>query len=85
MLSVAVPAAFNVPVPRMVDPLRKVTLPEGTEVPDLAASVAVKVMLCPVLICVAEDIREVVVATAACATLTVTAAETDCEFAGLPP
>ena len=61
VLKVAVPLAFKVADPSVLVPLRKVTLPVGTVVPDCGATVAVKVTLCPVLICVGEAVRAVVV------------------------
>ena len=49
----------NVPVPRLVDPLKKVTVPVG--VPDAVTTVAVKVTLCPTVEGFNEDVMDVVV------------------------
>jgi len=40
---VATPEAFRVPVPRLVIPSRKVTVPVGVPLPEEAATVAVSV------------------------------------------
>jgi hypothetical protein len=84
VLNVAIPAAFRVPVPRMVDPFVKVTTPVGVVAPDCGETLAVKVTLCPVLIAVAEALNAVVVATRVCVTVTATGAETELEFVVLP-
>ena len=63
VLNVAVPLALRVAVPRMVVPFRKETVPVGMVLPVCGATFAVKVTLCPVLICVAEEVNVVVVAT----------------------
>jgi len=48
VLSVACPAPFSVPVPRLVAPSMKVTIPVGVPEPGAtAATVAVKVTDCP--------------------------------------
>ena len=63
VLNVAVPPELRVAVPRMVDPFRKATVPVGIVLPVCGATFAVKVTLCPVLICVADEVNVVVVAT----------------------
>ena len=85
VLKVAMPPELNVPVPMMVDPFRKATSPVGVLLPDLAATLAVKVTLWPVLIAFVDAVSVVVVETVADATVTVTADETEAEFAVLPP
>jgi hypothetical protein len=47
VLKVATPLEFSVPVPRLVDPLMKVTVPVGVVVPDCDVTVAVRVTLWP--------------------------------------
>jgi hypothetical protein len=49
----------------MVVPFRKETVPVGIVLPVCGATFAVKVTLCPVLICVADEVSVVVVATMA--------------------
>lgn len=50
VLYVAMPEAFNVPIPSVVDPSRKVTEPVGTVAfPDGPVTVAVKVTDCPLV------------------------------------
>jgi hypothetical protein len=44
---VAIPLEFNEPVPRLVVPLSKVTVPVGVFVADCAVTVAVNVTFCP--------------------------------------
>ena len=82
VLKVATPLAFNAPVPRLVDPSRKVTVPVGTPLPDWGVTVAVNVTLWPVVTCAAEAVSTVVVATVlgAAVTVTLTAAETEPAF-----
>ena len=63
MLKEAAPLALRVAVPRAVVPSRKVTVPVGVVLPDVGETIAVNVTLWPVLICVAEAVSEVVVAT----------------------
>jgi hypothetical protein len=63
----------------------KVTVPVGTVLPDDGETIAVKVTLWPVLICVAEAVNDVVVATTLCVTVTVTAGEVELELVLLPP
>lgn len=59
---VATPELFNVPVPREVVPSRNVTVPVGmVELPEGAATVAVKVRFCPTVAEEALDERTVVV------------------------
>jgi hypothetical protein len=85
VLKEAAPLALRVAVPSAVVPSRKVTVPVGVVLPDAGATVAVNVTLWPVLICVAEAVNEVVVATRVCVTLTMSAAETELESVVLPP
>ena len=85
MLKEAAPLAFRVAVPSAVVPSRKVTVPVGTVLPDDGETIAVKVTLWPVLICVAEEVNVVDVATKVCVTVTVTAADTELELVVLPP
>jgi hypothetical protein len=47
VVSVATPLALSVPVPRLFEPFRNVTVPVGTAVPAEATTVAVKVTLFP--------------------------------------
>ena len=76
MLKEAAPLAFRVAVPRGVVPSRKVTVPVGIVLPEVGETVAVNVTLWPVLICVAEAVNAVDVATKVCVTVTVTTEET---------
>jgi hypothetical protein len=76
-VKVATPLAFKVPVPRVVVPSRNVTVPVATLLPDCGATVAVNVTLCPLVICAAEAVSVVVVATVLCVTITLTAVETE--------
>ena len=85
MLKEAAPLAFRVAVPSAVVPSMKVTVPVGTVLPDDGETIAVKVTLWPVLICVAEAVNDVVVATKVCVTVTVTAADRELELVLLPP
>ena len=62
VLKVAVPLALSVAVPRMAAPFMKVTTPVGMVVPDCGETFAVNVTLWPVLIAVAEEVNDVVVA-----------------------
>jgi hypothetical protein len=80
----AAPLAFSVPVPKAVVPFRKVTVPVGIVFPDWGATDAVKVTLCPGVVCVAEAASDVVVATMVCVTVSVTAEETELASLGLP-
>jgi hypothetical protein len=57
VVKVATPEAFNVPVPRLAVPFRKVTVPVG--VPPLPVTVAVKVILVPTETEAAELVRTV--------------------------
>ena len=67
-------------LPSVEEPARNVTVP----VAERGETIAVKVTLWPVLICVAEAVNEVVVATTVCVTVTVTAADTELELVVLP-
>ena len=58
----AAPLAFKVPVPRVVVPSTKVTVPVGTMLPTCGATFAVNVTLCPGVIWVADADSVVVVA-----------------------
>jgi hypothetical protein len=82
VLKVATPLAFSGPVPRLVDPSRKVTVPVGTPLVDWGVTVAVNVTLWPAVTCIAEAVNAVVVAAVvgAAVTATLTAAETDPAF-----
>jgi hypothetical protein len=62
-----------------------VTVPVGIVLPDVGETVAVNVTLWPVLICVAEAVNAVDVATKVCVTVTVTAVDTELELVVLPP
>ena len=62
VLRVATPLAFREPVPRVVAPSRKVTVPVGVLLPACEATVAVRVMLCPVVPEVGLAVRVVVLA-----------------------
>jgi hypothetical protein len=84
VLKKAIPPEFKVAVPRDVPPSMKVTVPVGVVLPVVGETIAVKVTLWPVLICVAEAVNEVVVATKVCVTVTVTAADTELELVVLP-
>jgi hypothetical protein len=57
VVKVATPVAFNVPVPRLAVPFRKVTVPVG--VPPLPVTVAVKVTFVPTGTETAELVRAV--------------------------
>ena len=81
----AVPLGFNVAVPRMAAPSRKVTAPDGVVLPDCAVTTAVKTTLSPELIWVAEAVNAVEVAATVCVTVTATAGETELELPVLPP
>jgi hypothetical protein len=67
----ALPEA-RVPVPRVVEPSVKVTVPVGAAVPEAGVTVAVKVRLVPLTAVVAEAARVVVVAMPATGGPTVT-------------
>ena len=62
----------RVPVPRVVEPSVKVTVPVGAAVPEAGVTVAVKVRLVPLTAVVAEAARVVVVAMLATGGPTVT-------------
>jgi hypothetical protein len=76
VLKVATPLAFNGAVPRLVVPLRKVTVPVATPLPDWGATVAVNVTLWPAVTWVADAVNVVIVATVL-VIFTLTAAETE--------
>jgi hypothetical protein len=59
---VATPDEFSAPVPRLVVPSRKVTVPVGVPAPEDADTVAVRVRLCPVVTVVADAASAVDVA-----------------------
>jgi hypothetical protein len=65
-------------------PLLKVTVPVGTAVP-VPFTVAVNVMLVPAVAVVADAVRDVVVATTAGLTVTVTALELEAASVVVPP
>lgn len=69
---VATPEELRAPVPMVVVPSAKVTVPVGVVVPEAGATVAVKVTLVPLRAVEAEADSEVVVATRTGAALTVT-------------
>ena len=56
---------LSVPVPSVVVPSLNVTVPVGTTLPDTGLTVAVRVMLPPLAMVVADVARAVVVDTAA--------------------
>jgi hypothetical protein len=85
VLKVATPLELIGPVPKVVDPFRKVTKPEGMVFPDWGVTVAVKVTFCPVLICVAEAVSAVLVGTALEVMLTMTAEEAEPASVESPP
>ena len=58
----AVPEAPSVPLPRVVDPSVKVTVPVGAAEPEAGVTVAVKVRLVPAVAEDAEEASVVVVA-----------------------
>ena len=43
----ATPLALSVPVPSIVAPFKKVTVPVGVMLPELGVTVAVKITFCP--------------------------------------
>ena len=55
VLKVATPELFSVPVPRVVAPFRKVTVPVGVG-PEAAVTVAVKVTLVPAFAGLSEEV-----------------------------
>ena len=61
VIYVACPLAFNVPVPSVVVPSLKVTVPVGVPVPELGATVAVKVTDCPTVEGFTDEVTVVVV------------------------
>ena len=87
VVNVAVPLAFKDPVPRVVVPSRKVTVPVGTLLPACGVTFAVNVTLCPVVTWVEEADSVVVVAivTWLCVTTTLTALETELPSLLSPP
>ena len=58
------PVPSSAPVPMLVPPSKKVTVPVGTALPAEAATVAVNVMLVPLTALVADEASVVVVAVA---------------------
>jgi hypothetical protein len=56
---VAIPEAFTVPVPRLVVPSRKVTVPVGVPLPVKAVTVAVSVTFWPAATVVADAAKVV--------------------------
>ncbi len=81
VLNVALPLA-RVPVPMVLPPSLKVTLPVG----ELPVTAAVKVMAWPDVICVTDALKLVVEdAGAACVTVTETAVEVDDALFVSPP
>jgi hypothetical protein len=85
VLKEAAPLALSAPVPSVVAPLWKVTVPVGVVLPDAGATVAVRTTFCPGVIWTAEAVSVVVVATTVCVTFTVTAEETELASLLLPP
>jgi hypothetical protein len=74
---VATPDPFSVPVLNIVVPSVKVTVPDGTVVPEAGVTVAVNVILVPETAVVADAVRAVLVPSgvAIAATVIVTAAD----------
>jgi len=71
---------LNVPIPICDDPSMKTIEPVGTPVPDCGETPAANVTLCPLVNCIADAERDVLVATfAGAATVTGTAADVDAE------
>jgi hypothetical protein len=60
VLKVATPELFSVPVPRVVAPFRKVTVPVGIG-PEAAVTVAVNVTLVPAFAGLSEEVTLLVV------------------------
>jgi hypothetical protein len=78
------PCESTVPVPRVVVPSRKVTVPLGFLLPEVGLTVAVRVRPWVVVIWVAEVLSEVVVAWRDCVTVTTTGFETELRSVLLP-
>jgi hypothetical protein len=74
---VATPCPFNVPIPRVVVPFTKVTVPVGTTLPEVATTVAVRLTVCPTVIVVGDAAIEVVVPPFAAVTATTAAVEVE--------
>lgn len=74
LLNAAEPA-LNVPTPICEEPSRNATVPVGAPLPDCGATRAVNVMFCPLVTCVADAEREVLVPTFARAETVTDAAE----------
>lgn len=74
VLKVATPAD-RVPLPMVVVPSRKLTVPVGEVVPEAGVTVTVKVMLVPLTAEVLDAARVVVVAMTGAVTVTTTAEE----------
>lgn len=83
MVYVAAPEPFNVPVPRVVAPFKKVTVPVGAGTPEAPVTVAVKVTLDPTAMEFAEAVRAVVVEPSV--TLTIKVVEVDPGLWASPP
>jgi hypothetical protein len=69
----------------LVVPFEKLTVPAGMPVPEFGVTVAVKVTDCPVLLCIGEADKEVVVGTALAARLTVTGDDVEPALLLSPP
>ena len=80
---VATPEAFSRPVPSVVVPSLKVTVPEGACAPDPPVTVAVNVKLDPTTADAAEEVRVVVLDAAV--TVTAMAVELDARLRESPP
>jgi hypothetical protein len=80
--NIAVPATSKMPVPIVVPPSRKVTVPVGTVVPVVGTTVVFRVTLCDVSTDVADVSSEVLVD--AFAVFTVMAEEVEAESVLLP-
>lgn len=61
VVHVAMPWELSVPTPTTVEPLLKVTRPVGEPLPEVGATLDVKVTLCPAFNCVDDAAREVAV------------------------
>ena len=73
----AFPVPSSVPVPSVVEPSLKVTVPVAATLPEAGLTVAVKVMLAPLVTVVADAVRVVVVATGAVETTSVVALDVE--------
>jgi len=81
----AAPLAFSVPVSTATPPSRNVTAPVGITVPEVAATVALKVTLWPIVARVGLTLNAVAVSTTVCEIVTVTAEEDDAPSFASPP